>query len=134
MDWTWSYGLSRFRDRRDAGRQLAARLHDYRGRPDVLVLALPRGGVPVLFEVARALEAPLELRECSRTHRLHRPCYLAIRLCVLDSGWQRTGGARDQQGHCLQRGNDKESVQDSDPVADKADERRPGEGREFADG
>jgi hypothetical protein len=37
MDWTWSYGLSRFRDRRDAGRQLAARLHDYRGRPDVLV-------------------------------------------------------------------------------------------------
>ena len=68
------------------------------------------------------------------THRLRRTCYLAIRLCVLDSGWQRTGGARDQQGHCLQRGNDKESVQDSDPVADKADERRPGEGREFADG
>ena len=68
------------------------------------------------------------------THRLRRPCYLAIRLCVLDSGWQRTGGARDQQGHCLQRGNDKESVQDSDPVADKANEWRPGEGREFADG
>jgi putative phosphoribosyl transferase len=50
-----------FRDRRDAGRQLAAKLSDYAGRSDLLVLALPRGGVPVGYEVARALSAPLDV-------------------------------------------------------------------------
>ncbi len=50
-----------FRDRADAGRQLAAKLTDYAGRPDVLVLALPRGGVPVGHEVAQALGAPLDV-------------------------------------------------------------------------
>ena len=50
-----------FQDRRDAGRQLAAELSDYAGRRDVIVLALPRGGVPVAFEVAKALGAPLDL-------------------------------------------------------------------------
>jgi putative phosphoribosyl transferase len=52
---------SRFRDRADAGRYLAELLSDYAGRDDVVVLALPRGGVPVGFEVARALEAPLDV-------------------------------------------------------------------------
>ncbi len=51
----------RFRDRRDAGRSLAAKLRAYAGRRDVLVLALPRGGVAVAHEVARALAAPLDL-------------------------------------------------------------------------
>jgi len=50
-----------FADRRDGGRQLAARLEHYRGRPDLLVLALPRGGVAVGFEVAHALQAPLDV-------------------------------------------------------------------------
>ena len=50
-----------FRDRREAGRLLAAKLTGYANRPDVIVLALPRGGVPVADEVARALGAPLDV-------------------------------------------------------------------------
>jgi erythromycin esterase-like protein/predicted phosphoribosyltransferase len=50
-----------FRDRQDAGRVLAELLQDYRDRPDVVVLALPRGGVPVAYEVAKALHAPLDV-------------------------------------------------------------------------
>ena len=50
-----------FRDRYDAGRQLAERLTEYVGRSDVLVLALPRGGVPVAYNVAAALDAPLDV-------------------------------------------------------------------------
>ncbi|MCW2943282.1 MAG: phosphoribosyltransferase [Actinomycetia bacterium] len=49
-----------FIDRRDAGRRLAGRLEDLRGR-DVVILGLPRGGVPVAFEVARALGLPLDV-------------------------------------------------------------------------
>jgi len=52
---------TRFRDRREAGRALAAKLAAYAHRPDVLVLALPRGGVPVAYDVARALGAPLDV-------------------------------------------------------------------------
>ena len=50
-----------FADRRHAGKQLAIQLAAYASRSDVLVLALPRGGVPVAFEVARALGAPLDV-------------------------------------------------------------------------
>ena len=49
-----------FRDRTEAGRVLADALSHYAGRDDLLVLALPRGGVPVAYEVARALDAPLD--------------------------------------------------------------------------
>lgn len=50
-----------FRDRHQAGRALAARLQPYAGRSDVIVLALPRGGVPVGYEVARTLGVPLDV-------------------------------------------------------------------------
>jgi predicted phosphoribosyltransferase len=50
-----------YRDRHDAGKRLAELLRAYAHRPDVLVLALPRGGVPVAYEVARALNAPLDV-------------------------------------------------------------------------
>jgi len=53
--------MALFRDRRDAGKKLAQRLIDYAGRSDVIVLALPRGGVPVAYEVSKALHAPLDI-------------------------------------------------------------------------
>src|SRR5688572_16325665 len=50
-----------FSDRRAAGRALAAQLGDYAGRDDLVVLGLPRGGIPVAYEVARVLGAPLDV-------------------------------------------------------------------------
>jgi predicted phosphoribosyltransferase len=57
----WEPSMALFKDRRDAGRTLAQKLVAYRGRADVIVLALPRGGVPVAYEVASALDAPLDI-------------------------------------------------------------------------
>jgi predicted phosphoribosyltransferase len=51
----------RFKDRREAGRRLAARLVEYANRPDVIVLALTCGGVPVAYEIAEAIGAPLDV-------------------------------------------------------------------------
>ena len=53
--------MKRFEDRQDAGRRLANALRRYSGRADVIVLGLPRGGVPVAAEVARALGVPLDV-------------------------------------------------------------------------
>lgn len=50
-----------FRDREEAGRKLAEQLHAYANRKDVIVLGIPRGGVPVAYEVAKALDAPLDI-------------------------------------------------------------------------
>jgi putative phosphoribosyl transferase len=54
-------GMQRFHDRREAGQLLARQLADYKDRDDVVVLALPRGGVPVGYEIARELKAPLDV-------------------------------------------------------------------------
>lgn len=53
--------MNSFLDRREAGRMLATRLSEYAHRPDVTVFAMPRGGTPVAFEVARALGLPLDV-------------------------------------------------------------------------
>src|SRR5688500_16936480 len=53
--------MSHFAGRRHAGRVLASALGKYEGRTDVVVLALPRGGVPVAYEVASGLGAPLDV-------------------------------------------------------------------------
>ena len=50
-----------YRDRTEAGKHLAAQLAHYANRDDLVVLALPRGGVPVAYEVAKALSAPLDI-------------------------------------------------------------------------
>ena len=57
----WGRGTRPFKDRLEAGRELGQALAEYRGRSDIVVLAIPRGGVPVAFEVARELAAPLDV-------------------------------------------------------------------------
>ena len=53
--------MNMFKNRRDAGQRLARRLERYVGRADLVVLALPRGGVPVAYEIAQTLRAPLDV-------------------------------------------------------------------------
>src|SRR2546421_8199659 len=84
-----------FRDRRDAGRLLAEKLAAYANRPDVLVLALPRGGVPVAYEVARALGAPLDVFV---VRKLGVPGYEELAM-----GAVATGGVRVLNDQIVQR-------------------------------
>ena len=53
--------MQRFLDRRDAGKHLALKLLKYANRPDVIILALPRGGVPVAYVVALVIKSPLDV-------------------------------------------------------------------------
>ncbi len=72
-----------FRDRTEAGRLLARELTPYANHPDVLVLGLPRGGVVVAFEVARALHAPLDVL---LVHKLGVPGREELAMGALTSG------------------------------------------------
>jgi predicted phosphoribosyltransferase len=72
-----------FRDRREAGRVLAGMLGKYANRPDVVVLALPRGGVPVAYEVARQLGAPLDI---FLVRKLGVPGYEELAMGAIASG------------------------------------------------
>lgn len=73
----------RFLDRRDAGRQLAARLLELHAWPETTVLALPRGGVPVAYEVALALQAPLDV---FLVRKLGLPGYEEVAMGAIASG------------------------------------------------
>jgi erythromycin esterase-like protein/predicted phosphoribosyltransferase len=73
-----------FRDRHDAGRALARLLEQYRDRDDVVVLALPRGGVPVAYEVAGALGAPLDV---FLVRKLGVPGHEELAMGAIASGW-----------------------------------------------
>lgn len=72
-----------FSDRVAAGKILAEQLKQYAGRPDVIVLGLPRGGVPVAFEVARALGAPLDV---FLVRKLGVPGYEELAMGAIASG------------------------------------------------
>jgi putative phosphoribosyl transferase len=61
IEMTDRYATLMFRDRTEAGQMLADKLRHYAGRDDTLVLALPRGGVPAGYQVARALQVPLDV-------------------------------------------------------------------------
>jgi predicted phosphoribosyltransferase len=73
----------RFLNRRDAGAKLAGKLSPYAGRSDVVVLALPRGGVPVAYEVAVALRAPLDVFE---VRKLGVPSHDELAMGAIGSG------------------------------------------------
>ena len=86
-----------FHDRSDAGRRLGKRLAGLRGR-DVVVLGLPRGGVPVAFEVAAALDAPLDVIVVRKLGLPYQP--------ELAMGAIGEGGARVLEEHVLAHARD----------------------------
>jgi len=76
----------RFRGRNEAGQALARQLSGYAGREDLVVLALPRGGVPVAYEIARALHAPLDV---FLVRKLGVPGYEELAMGAIASGGTR---------------------------------------------
>jgi putative phosphoribosyl transferase len=73
----------RFRDRKDAGQRLAKRLHMYAGLPRQQVLALPRGGVVVAYEIAAALDIPLDVLN---VRKLGAPCEQELAIGAIAAG------------------------------------------------
>src|SRR5436190_14897561 len=74
---------TKFRNRQDAGKFLAAKLKHFDNDPDVIVLALPRGGVPVAYEIARELNAPLDI---FIVRKLGAPIYEELAMGAIASG------------------------------------------------
>jgi predicted phosphoribosyltransferase len=75
--------MTRFEDRFDAGRFLARQLQHHAGDPNVVVLALPRGGVPVAYEIARAIDAPLDVFV---VRKLGAPGYAELAMGAIATG------------------------------------------------
>jgi predicted phosphoribosyltransferase len=80
-----------FKDRTEAGRFLAQKLETYTNNPNVVVLALPRGGVPVGYEVAKALKAPLDVFV---VRKLGLPGYEELAMGAIASGGMRVLNSR----------------------------------------
>lgn len=72
-----------FQDRMEAGQLLAARLDDYKDQPHVVILALPRGGVPVAFEISKVLHVPMDV---ILARKLGTPGYEELALGAIASG------------------------------------------------
>lgn len=106
----------RFLNRSDAGRQLAERLRGYAGRQGVLVLALPRGGVPVGYEVAQALGAELDVLIVRKLAAPPRP-EVAI-------GAIASGGARYLLPHVVREGSVEPSVVRAVEATERAEVQR----------
>ena len=82
-----------FPNRIEAGRQLAEKLEKYAGRDDVIVLGLPRGGVPVANEVAKRLRAPLDV---FIVRKLGVPGFEELAAGAIASGGQAVGHLNDR--------------------------------------
>lgn len=102
-------GVRGFLDRIDAGRQLGARLGHLRGR-DLVVLGLPRGGVPVAAQVAAALDAPLDVIVVRKMGHPHHPEY-AVGAIGEEGARVLTAGAKTIESHELLRVAAKESAE-----------------------
>ena len=118
-----------FRDRRDAGRQLARELMSYANRRDVIVLALPRGGVPVAYEVARALGAPLDVFV---VRKLGLPWHEELAMGAIASGGVRVLNADVIDAYGVS-GSDVDAVVRREQRELERREQRDREGRPFPD-
>ena len=89
---------NQFRDRREAGRLLAEELTKYANRKDVIVLGLPRGGIPVAFEVASKLHAPLDVFV---VRKLGVPGYRELAMGAIATGGVRVLNEEVVEGLCI---------------------------------
>jgi putative phosphoribosyl transferase len=75
-----------YKNRSQAGRELVDALQPYADRPDVLVLALPRGGVPVAYQVAKSLNAPMDLMDLMLVRKLGLPGHEELAMGAIATG------------------------------------------------
>jgi predicted phosphoribosyltransferase len=87
--------MTGFKDRQDGGRKLAEKMHNYAGNPEVVVLGLPRGGVVVACEVAKALKVPMDV---FLVRKLGAPGYSELAMGAIASGGVRVLNSRVIEG------------------------------------